>query len=61
MSPDYGITWPDGSFTGAITDQYRLAVAYAKAHEGRVYEVGGPADPERGGTKQPPGSLTEDL
>lgn len=38
----YGCKWPDGSETGPITDRYRRAAAYAKQHEGKVfdYELG---------------------
>jgi hypothetical protein len=32
----YGIDWPDGTCTGAITDSYRLAAAYAAQHGGKV-------------------------
>jgi len=42
----FGILWPDGTFTGGITDTRQFAVAFAKDHRGTVYEVGGADDPE---------------
>ena len=42
----YGIRWPDGSYTGGITDSLRFAQHYAREHAGTVYAVGSPEDPE---------------
>jgi len=39
MTRRYGIAWPDKTFTGPLTDEYRLAQAYAKdAGGGQVYD-----------------------
>lgn len=51
MSARYGVLWPDGSYTGGITDHARLAMRYAQTDGGKWYEVGGPDDPERTTTK----------
>ena len=45
MSGRYGVRWPDGSITGAITDSARLAGAYAKDHGGAVYAADACGDP----------------
>ena len=49
MSPRYGVAWPDGGITGDITDDItdsqRLAAAYAKNHNGSVYEADANGDP----------------
>lgn len=45
MSVRYGIAWPDGGITGDITDSQRLAAAYAKNHNGSVYEADANGDP----------------
>lgn len=45
-APRYGVLWPDGSFTGGISFSYRDTAAYAKNHDGSVYEVGSAEDPE---------------
>jgi hypothetical protein len=45
MSARYGVRWPDGSITGAITDSARLAGAYAKDHGGAVYTADACGDP----------------
>ena len=42
----YGVVYPDGTYTSGITEHYRLAKHYAREHEGAVYAVGGPDDPE---------------
>lgn len=45
--PRFGVTWPDGSYTGGISDSYRDTCAYARTVPGAtVYEVGSDADPE---------------
>ncbi len=41
----YGIKYPDGSFSGEITDQFRLAQAYARDHDGVVYDIEDQTDP----------------
>ena len=49
MTERYGVKWPDGSFTGAITDKYGLAAAYAKSDGGKAYHAdanGNPIDDE---------------
>ena len=38
-SPRYGVRWPDGSITGAITDRANLARAYARKQGGRAYQA----------------------
>ena len=43
----FGVLWPDGSYTGGITDQQRLVMRYAQTDGGKWYEVGGANDPER--------------
>lgn len=43
----FGCIWPDGSYTGGITESQRDAAGYARQHDGRWYEIGGPDDPER--------------
>jgi len=46
-APRFGVAWPDGSYTGGITDSYRDACAYARTVPGAtVYPVGSDADPE---------------
>lgn len=45
----YGVAYPDGAFSGDITDSARNAASYAKMHHGKVYEVGSVADPARRG------------
>lgn len=49
----FGCIWPDGSYTGGITDSARDAGHYAKQHGGSVYEIGGPDDPEKGRAETP--------
>lgn len=41
----YGIQYPDGSFSGEITDQKSLANSYASQHGGVVYDSEDKADP----------------
>ena len=41
----YGIAWPDGTFTGTLSDEYRLAAAYAKTGNGQVYDSHNKTDP----------------
>ncbi len=48
-APRYGVEWPDGTYTGAISDQQRLAASYARNHNGKAYEVGSASDPEKKG------------
>jgi hypothetical protein len=38
-APRYGVRWPDGSITGAITDRAALARAYARKEGGRAYQA----------------------
>ena len=47
-APRYGIRWPNGTFTGGITDRHAYAVAYVSnaGIGGHVYLVGSPQDPE---------------
>lgn len=44
----YGIIWPDGTYTGGITDKHAWAAEYAKTSgfNGKVYTVGSEDDPE---------------
>lgn len=44
----YGILWPDGTYTGGITDKHALAAEYAKisGFNGNAYSVGSEDDPE---------------
>ena len=42
----YGIAWADGDFTGPITDEYRLAQAYARTFGGKVYDSHDKTDAE---------------
>lgn len=51
MTVRYGVIWPDGAFTGGITEHYHHATHYAKTGNGRAYQVGGSDDPERTTTK----------
>jgi hypothetical protein len=53
MSARYGVAWPDGSITGAITDSQRLAAAYAKNHDGCWYEADAGGDPVAGQAAAP--------
>ena len=46
MTPGYGIRWPDGTYTGAITATRSLAADYARTNNGSVYTVGSSDDPE---------------
>lgn len=48
MSTRYGVQWPDGTFTGGVTDQRAWAVEYLKSSgfTGRVYTEGSKDDPE---------------
>ena len=48
MTTRYGIQWPDGSYTGGVTDKHDRVVAYLKEAGigGRIYKVGSPQDPE---------------
>jgi len=41
----YGVQWPDGSITGAITDKYTLAAAYAKSDGGKPYQADANGEP----------------
>jgi len=45
VSARYGVRWPDGSVTGAITDSQRLAASYAKQHDGTVYPAAADGNP----------------
>ena len=54
MTTRYGVRWPDGSITGAITDSHRLAAAYAKNHDGKVYEADKNGDPIKGAPEPQP-------
>ena len=43
----YGVLWPDGGYTGGLTESYRDACAYARTVPGaQVYQSGTDADPE---------------
>ena len=44
--PRYGVNWPDGSYTGPITDHYNRAARYARDHGGTAYQEGTSEDPE---------------
>ena len=48
MIPRYGVLWPDGTYTGGITDKHAWAAEYARisGFNGRAYTVGGEDDPE---------------
>lgn len=48
MTPRYGILWPDGTFTGGITERHAWAAEYAKTSgfSGKVYTEGSEDDPE---------------
>lgn len=41
----YGIKYPDGSFSGEITDQKSLINSYAALHRGTVYDIEDDDDP----------------
>lgn len=41
----YGIQYPDGTFTGLISDQLRAINSYAAEHRGTVYDSHDRQDP----------------
>lgn len=45
----YGVLYPDGKFSGNVTDSASRAASYAKLQHGKVYEVGSAEDPARRG------------
>ena len=47
-APRYGVKYANGTYTGDITGEYRLAQAYIRTIAGAatVYEVGSKDDPE---------------
>jgi hypothetical protein len=47
MTPGFGVIYPDGTYTGVVSVDRSLAVAYARIWKGSVYQVGSAEDPER--------------